>query len=94
MLLPLRSVRGTLAWAADTLKLDIERAEGIRGTASGTLTWSRVEGVQAQAQFAGLDAATLHSRAVPTAVSGQLAYATGMASSTSAATHAMTAACR
>ena len=73
-LLPLRSVRGTLAWAADTLKLDIERAEGIRGTANGTLAWSRAAGVQATAQFAGIDAATLHSRAVATSASGQLAY--------------------
>jgi len=67
-------VRGTLAWAADTLKLDIERAEGIRGTANGTLAWSRAAGVQATAQFAGIDAATLHSRAVATSASGQLAY--------------------
>jgi len=48
-LLPLRSVRGTLSWSADTLKLDIERADGIRGNANGTLAWSRAEGVQATA---------------------------------------------
>jgi translocation and assembly module TamB len=73
-LLPLRSVHGKLAWAAETLRLEIERADGIRGTANGTLAWSRAEGVQVQARFADIDVATLHSRAATTAASGQLDY--------------------
>ncbi len=72
--LPVRSVRGTLAWAAETLRFDIERAEGVRGIANGALTWSRSDGVQAAARFSGIDASTLHSRAVATNASGQLDY--------------------
>ncbi|HQR69196.1 MAG TPA: translocation/assembly module TamB domain-containing protein [Burkholderiaceae bacterium] len=71
---PARTVRGTLAWAADALRLDIERAEGVRGSAAGTLTWSRADGVLAQARFTGIDAATLHSRAVTTSADGQMDY--------------------
>ena len=33
--LPVRSLRGTLVWAAQTLRLDVERAEGMRGIANG-----------------------------------------------------------
>jgi translocation and assembly module TamB len=72
--LPVRSVRGTLAWAAETLRLDIESVEGVRGVANGALTWSKADGVQAAARFSGVDASTLHSRAVATNASGQLDY--------------------
>jgi translocation and assembly module TamB len=72
--LPVRAARGTLAWAADELKLVIERADGVRGSASGTLDWSRNGGVQAQLQFAGIDASTLHTRVVATSATGQVVY--------------------
>ncbi len=72
--LPVRSVRGTLAWAAETLRLDLERVEGVRGIANGALTWSKADGVQAAARFSGVDASTLHSQAVVTNASGQLDY--------------------
>jgi translocation and assembly module TamB len=72
--LPLRAVRGTLNWAADELKLDIEAAVAVRGSASGALNWSRREGVQAQLQFSGIDASTLHTRSVATSSTGQIDY--------------------
>ena len=71
---PLRSLRGSLDWGNDTLKLDIARAEGVRGTAHGTLTWSTADGLAVQAQFNGIDAATLHSGAVTTNATGQVTY--------------------
>jgi translocation and assembly module TamB len=72
--LPLRAVRGRLVWAADILKLSIERAEGVRGTATGTVTWSSAAGVHAEADFKGIDASTLQSQAAATEASGHLAY--------------------
>ncbi len=72
--LPVRSVRGRLEWNAATLLLDIERAEGLRGSASGTMSWSNAEGVRANAAFSGIDGSTLHTRATVTEISGQLAY--------------------
>lgn len=72
--LPVRSLRGTLEWAAHTLRLDIERAEGVRGFASGALIWSKADGVQAAARFSGIDASTLHSQLVATNAGGQLDY--------------------
>ena len=72
--LPLRSVRGRLVWAAETLKLDIDRATGVRGAASGMLSWSRTGRIEAEAQFSELDASTLHTSAVATSASGQLSY--------------------
>ena len=72
--LPVRSLRGTLAWAAQTLRLDVERAEGVRGSANGALIWSRADGVQAAARFSGIDASTLHSQMVATNASGQIDY--------------------
>jgi len=73
--LPLRALRGTLAWGAEELSLAIERAEGIRGSAAGRLTWSSAGGVAAQAQFERVDASTLHSGAMATDIAGQLDYA-------------------
>jgi len=72
--LPLRALRGRLIWGADTANLAIERAEGVRGTASGTVAWSSAAGVQAEANFNGIDASTLHSQAAVTDASGRLAY--------------------
>jgi translocation and assembly module TamB len=72
--LPVRSLRGMLTWAAQTLRLDIDRAEGVRGVASGALTWSSADGVKAAARFSGVDASTLHSRMVVTNASGQIDY--------------------
>ena len=71
---PLQSLRGSLDWGNDTLVLDIDRAEGVRGTARGTLTWSTAEGLAVQAQFSGIDATTLHSGAVATNATGQVTY--------------------
>ena len=72
--LPVRSLRGTLVWGAQKLRLDVERAEGVRGSANGALIWSRAEGVQAAARFSGIDASTLHSQMVVTNASGQIDY--------------------
>lgn len=72
--LPLRLLRGTLVWSAEELNLAIDRAEGIRGTATGRLTWSAAESLTAQAQFERVDAATLYSRAVTTNLAGRLDY--------------------
>ncbi len=71
---PIRSLRGSLDWGNDTLALAIERAEGVRGTARGTLTWSTAGGLAVQAQFNGIDASTLHSGAVATNANGQVTY--------------------
>jgi translocation and assembly module TamB len=71
---PLRSVQGTLTWAEDRLALVIARAEGMKGTASGELTWSSADGLAARLQFAGIDLEDLHSRAVPTRATGEFGY--------------------
>jgi translocation and assembly module TamB len=73
--LPVRAVRGTLRWAAETLNVNIERADGVRGSAAGALRWSEADGAQASLRFSGIDASTLHSSARPTDISGALAYA-------------------
>ena len=73
--LPLRLLRGTLLWSADELNLAIDRADGIRGTATGRLTWSAAtESLAAQVQFERVDAASLYSRAVATNLAGRLDY--------------------
>jgi translocation and assembly module TamB len=72
--IPVRSVRGTLVWAEQALRLDIERAEGVRGVVNGALTWSKADGGQATARFSGIDASTLHSRMAATNASGQIDY--------------------
>jgi translocation and assembly module TamB len=71
---PLRSLRGSLAWSAAELALDIDRAEGVRGSARGTLRWSSADGLAVDSEFSGIDAATLHSRAVATNAVGRLNY--------------------
>jgi translocation and assembly module TamB len=73
-LLPVRLLRGSLVWSAESLALDIARAEGVRGQADGTLRWSLPDRVDARLQFSGIDAATLHSRAVGTSLAGRLHY--------------------
>ena len=73
--LPVRSARGGIAWDDETLAVNVERAEGLRGSVEGSLTWSAARGVVAQARFSGIDAATLHSRGVASDLSGTLDYA-------------------
>jgi len=73
--MPVRSARGSIAWDDETLTVNVERAEGLRGYAEGSLTWSAARGVVAQARFSGIDAATLHTRAVASDLSGTLDYA-------------------
>ena len=72
--LPARSARGDIAWDDETLTVNVERAEGLRGSAEGRVTWSGARGVVAQARFSGIDAATLHSRGVASDLSGTLDY--------------------
>jgi hypothetical protein len=64
----------TIAWDDETLTVNVERAEGLRGSAEGRVTWSGARGVVAQARFSGIDAATLHSRGVASDLSGTLDY--------------------
>jgi translocation and assembly module TamB len=72
--IPARAARGALLWGGETLRLDVERVDGVRGSASGSLSWSAAEGVQAAARFTGIDVSTLHSRAVATNATGQVEY--------------------
>ncbi len=73
---PVRSARGTLTWSADTLTLALHRVEGIRGAASGSLTWSSAaNGISAKLALAGIDASTIYSTAAPTRIDGVLNYA-------------------
>ena len=72
--LPVRSARGSIAWDDETLTFNVERAEGLRGSAEGSVTWSAARGVVAQARFSGIDAATLHSGSVASDLSGTLDY--------------------
>ncbi len=71
---PVRSARGSLTWSADTLTLDLQRVEGIRGAASGGLTWSQADGVNAKLTLSGIDASSIHSSAAPTRIDGTLDY--------------------
>ena len=72
--LPVRSARGSIAWDDETLTFNVERAEGLRGSAEGSVTWSAARGVVAQARFSGIDAATLHGGSVASDLSGTLDY--------------------
>ncbi|MEO8187524.1 MAG: hypothetical protein ABI580_09210, partial [Burkholderiaceae bacterium] len=71
---PVRSARGQLNWSADTLALTLQRVEGIRGAASGGLTWSVAKGVSAKLALTGIDASTIYSTAAPTRIDGVLDY--------------------
>jgi translocation and assembly module TamB len=71
---PVRSMRGSLTWSADTLTLALQRVEGIRGAASGGLTWSAGGGVNAKLTLTGIDASTIYSTAAPTRIDGTLNY--------------------
>ena len=71
---PVRSARGSLAWSADTLTVDLQRVEGIRGAASGALTWSQAGGVDAKLTLSDIDASSIYSSAAPTRIDGTLAY--------------------
>ena len=72
--IPVRSARGALTWSADTLALALQRVEGIRGGASGGLTWSAANGVNAKLALTGIDASTIYSTAAPTRIDGTLNY--------------------
>ncbi len=72
--IPVRSARGALTWSADTLTLALHRVEGIRGAASGNMTWSSATGVNAKLILTGIDASTIYSTAAPTRIDGSLNY--------------------
>ncbi|MGH6610446.1 MAG: hypothetical protein ACRECQ_09325, partial [Burkholderiaceae bacterium] len=72
--IPVRSTRGSLTWSADTLTLALQRVEGIRGSASGALTWSQAEGVNAKLALSEIDASSIYSTATPTRIAGTLDY--------------------
>ena len=72
--IPVRSARGSLTWSADMLTLALQRVEGIRGAASGGLTWSAANGVNAKLALTGIDASTIYSTAAPTRIDGTLNY--------------------
>ncbi len=57
-----------------TLTLALQRVEGIRGAASGSLTWSAANGTNAKLALAGIDASTIYSTAAPTRIDGVLNY--------------------
>ena len=71
---PVRLARGHLNWSADTLTLALHRVEGIRGAASGGLTWSVANGVTAKLALTGIDASAIYSTAAPTRIDGVLNY--------------------
>ncbi len=71
---PVRSARGALTWSADTLTLALHRVEGIRGAASGNMTWSSATGINATLTLTGIDASTIYSTAAPTRIDGSLNY--------------------
>ena len=71
---PVRSARGSVTWSADTLTLALQRVEGIRGAASGGLTWSGASGLNAKLALTGIDVSTIHSTATPTRIDGTLNY--------------------
>lgn len=71
---PVRAARGALTWSAQTLTLALQRVDGIRGAATGQLTWSAANGVNAKLALAAIDASTIHSSAVPTNINGALDY--------------------
>ena len=71
---PVRSARGSLTWSADTLTLALQRVEGVRGAASGALTWSQADGINAKLALADIDASTIYSTAAPTQIAGTLNY--------------------
>ena len=71
---PVRAMRGSLTWSAGALKLDLQRVEGIRGGATGAMTWSEAEGVNAKLALTGIDASTIYSTAAPTRIDGTLNY--------------------
>ena len=70
----MRSARGALTWSADTLTLALHRVEGIRGAASGNMTWSSATGINAKLTLTGIDASTIYSTAAPTRIDGSLNY--------------------
>ena len=71
---PVRSVRGSLTWSAGALLLALQRVEGIRGAATGGMTWSAAEGVNAKLALTAIDASTIYSTAAPTRIDGTLNY--------------------
>ncbi len=71
---PVRSVRGSLTWSAGALTLALQRVEGIRGGATGGMTWSAADGVNAKLALTGIDASTIYSTAAPTRIDGTLNY--------------------
>lgn len=71
---PVRSARGSVTWSADTLTLALQRVEGIRGAASGGVTWSTTNGVSAKLSLTDIDASTIYSTAAPTRIGGTLDY--------------------
>jgi translocation and assembly module TamB len=72
--IPVRSAHGSLTWSADTLILALQRVEGTRGAASGGLTWSSANGVNAKLALTGIDASAIYSTAAPTRIDGTLNY--------------------
>ena len=72
--IPVRSARGALTWSSETLTLALHRVDGIRGVASGNLTWSSAAGVNATLTLTGIDASTIYSTAAPTRIDGTLNY--------------------
>ncbi|HZA96577.1 MAG TPA: translocation/assembly module TamB domain-containing protein [Burkholderiaceae bacterium] len=72
--IPVRSARGDLTWSANMLTLALQRVEGIRGAASGGLTWSATTGVNAKLSLTGIDLSTIYSTATPTRIDGILNY--------------------
>ena len=72
--IPVRSARGSLKWSVATLTLALERVEGARGIASGALTWSQADGVDAKLTLNNIDASSIYSTATPTRIGGTLDY--------------------
>ena len=71
---PVRLAHGSLTWSADALTLALQRVEGIRGAASGGLTWSASDGVHAKLTLSDIDASSIYSAATPTRIGGTLDY--------------------
>lgn len=73
--LPVRSARGELRWSASSLAIQVNELLATRGSARGGLSWTPAQGLAAQAEVRGIDAATLWSSLAPTDANGRLEYA-------------------
>jgi translocation and assembly module TamB len=72
--LPVQSARGALQWSAAALELVIERVDAAGGTARGGVTRGADGAFTAQATFAGIDGARIHTAIAATQASGQIDY--------------------